>query len=172
MTQHLAVLKDPHHNLIPVRLGFVIMAHKDPPAVMQLLGLIYRPQHSYVIHVDARQSEIRNTLTSLLAKLMPGASNIRVLVASRSFVASWGSFNIVRAELESFEELLRMAPWDFGVKLSGADMPIRDIDDLAAALAPYRGYSFVPLFGQRNKDMNADQGLVWDIWYEKLYWYH
>ncbi|XP_064108607.1 LOW QUALITY PROTEIN: uncharacterized protein LOC135216986 [Macrobrachium nipponense] len=164
-TQHDALMTDPHRNLIPVRLGFVILAHKDPPSVMQLLSLIYRPHHYYAIHVDARQTEIRDTLTSLIATVLPGATNIRILPPSRSFVASWGSFNIVRAELESFEELLRMGPWDFGVKLSGADMPIRDVDDLSAALAPYRGVSFVPLFGQRNDDMKAEQGLVWDVWH-------
>ncbi|KAG7157410.1 Xylosyltransferase 1-like [Homarus americanus] len=135
------------------------------PGQMQLLGLVYRPQHQYVIHVDARQGETRAALTSLLTKLMPGATNVRILPLSRSFVASWGSFNIVRAELESFEELLRMGVWDFGVKLSGADLPLRDVDDLSATLAAYRGFNFVPLFGQRNNDMNADQGLVLDVWH-------
>ncbi|XP_042243134.1 uncharacterized protein LOC121880139 isoform X2 [Homarus americanus] len=164
-TLRVGVLSDPHRVLIPARLGFVILAHKDPPAVMQLLGLVYRPQHQYVIHVDARQGETRAALTSLLTKLMPGATNVRILPLSRSFVASWGSFNIVRAELESFEELLRMGVWDFGVKLSGADLPLRDVDDLSATLAAYRGFNFVPLFGQRNNDMNADQGLVLDVWH-------
>ncbi|XP_068202337.1 uncharacterized protein [Palaemon carinicauda] len=164
-SQNDALMSNPHRNLIPVRLGFVILAHKDPPSVMQLLSLIYRPHHFYVIHVDARQTEIRNTITSMIATILPGATNIRILPPSRSFVASWGSFNIVRAELESFEELLRMGPWDFGVKLSGADMPIRDVDDLSATLASYRGTSFVPLFGQRNDNMKAEQGLVWDVWH-------
>ncbi|XP_071515718.1 uncharacterized protein [Panulirus ornatus] len=159
------VRSDPHAALIPVRLGFIILAHKDPPAVMQLLELIYRPQYHYVIHVDHRQADTRTTLTALLAKRMPAATNIRILPASRSFVASWGSFNIVRAELESFEELLRMGVWDHAVKLSGADLPLRDVDDLSAALAPYRGVSFVPLLGNRNKNMDSDQGLVWDVWH-------
>lgn len=88
----------------------------------------------------------------------------RVLPATRSFVASWGSYNIVRAELEAFEELLRMGVWDFAVKLSGADLPLRDVDDLSATLAPYRGENYVPLFGHRNRDMKAEQGLVWDVW--------
>lgn len=88
----------------------------------------------------------------------------RILPASQSFVASWGSFSIVRAELESLEELLQMGMWDHAVKVSGSDLPLRDVDDLSATLAPYRGVNFVPLFGNRNKDMNADQGLVWDVW--------
>ena len=40
------------------------------------------------------------------------------------------------------EELLRMGIWDFVVNLSGADLPIRSVDDLADHLAEYRGISF------------------------------
>ncbi|XP_047493645.1 uncharacterized protein LOC125042200 isoform X1 [Penaeus chinensis] len=165
LTSYAKVLQDPKKDIIPARLGFVILAHKDPPALMQLLRLIYRPQHHYVIHVDKRREDTRSTLIKLIAKLMPGAKNIRVLPVTRSFVASWGSYNIVRAELEAFEELLRMGIWDFAVKLSGADLPLRDVDDLSATLAPYRGENYVPLFGHRNRDMKAEQGLVWDVWH-------
>ena len=70
----------------------------------------------------------------------------------------------MRAELEGFEELLRMGHWDFAINLSGADLPLRDVDDLAATLAPYRGTNFVPIFGQRNKDAKTDHGLAWDVW--------
>ncbi|KAK8381700.1 hypothetical protein O3P69_015028 [Scylla paramamosain] len=163
-------LKNPPGPLHPTGLAFVILAHKDPPAVMQLLSLIYRPHHFYVLHVDLRATQVRQALTDLLLHLMSGASNVRylsvcqILPASRSFVASWGSYNIVRAELEAFEELLRMGHWDFAINLSGADLPLRDVDDLAATLAPYRGMNFVPIFGQRNKDVKADQGLAWDVW--------
>ncbi|CAL4101596.1 unnamed protein product, partial [Meganyctiphanes norvegica] len=159
------LMQDPNRDLIPVRLGFLILVHKDPPALMQLLQLIYRPWHYYVFHVDVVRQDTRDNLKSMINKLMPKANNIRVLPASRSFRASWGSWNIVRAELEVFEELLRMGLWDFAIKLSGADLPLRDVDDLAATLAAYRGHSFIPLFGNRNKDMEAEQGLVWDVWH-------
>ncbi|XP_045138158.1 uncharacterized protein LOC123520188 [Portunus trituberculatus] len=157
--------KKPPGPLHPAGLAFVILVHKDPPAVMQLLSLIYRPHHFYVLHVDQRATHVRRALNDLLLHLMPGASNVRILPASRSFVASWGSYNIVRAELEAFEELLRMGHWDFAINLSGADLPLRDVDDLAATLAPYRGTNFVPIFTQRNKNMKADQGLAWDVWH-------
>ncbi|XP_069183933.1 uncharacterized protein [Procambarus clarkii] len=157
--------RDPHKALIPARIGFLILAHKDPAALVQLLSMLYRPHHYYVFHVDRRQAAVRATLTALLHNLMPTATNVRIVPESRSFGATWGSFNIVRAELEAFEELLRMGVWDFAVKMSGSELPLRDVDDLSATLAPYRGYSFLPVFGQRNKDMNADQGLVLDVWH-------
>ena len=57
----------------------------------------------------------------------------------RSFKASWGSFLILRAELEGFEELVRMGVWDFSFIISASDLPLRSVDDMAAMLAPYRG---------------------------------
>ena len=67
-----------------------------PPVQLQLLGQIYRPQHYYVLHVDARADPVRHELSAALGRL----ANVRVLPRERSFAASWASFNIVRAELE------------------------------------------------------------------------
>lgn len=39
---------------------------------------------------------------------------------------------------QGYEELLRMGVWDFLINLSGADLPLRDIDDVSAMLASYR----------------------------------
>jgi len=66
--------------------------------------------------------------------------NIRVLSADRSFLTAWGSWAIMRAQLECLEELARMdVAWDFAINLSGSDLPIRSMEDLALALAPHRG---------------------------------
>ena len=62
-----------------------------------------------------------------------------VFFVYRSFRASWGSFLILRAELEGFEELVRMGVWDFSFIISASDLPLRSVDDMAAMLAPYRG---------------------------------
>ena len=41
-----------------------------------------------------------------------------------------------------YEELCRLGVWDFAIDLSGADLPLRSIEDLSFALAPYRNESF------------------------------
>ena len=93
--------------------------------------------------------------------------NVRVLPQHRSFITSWGSFGIVRAELEQFEELCRMGLWDFMINMSGADLAIRNVDDLSLALAPYRGQNFFAFHGNiRNADLTKDQGLCWEAWFE------
>ena len=94
-------------------------------------------------------------------------SNVRVLPQQRSFITSWGSFGIVRAELELFEELCRLGLWDFILNMSGADLALRNVDDLSLALAPYRGQNFFAFHGNiRNLDLTKDQGLCWEAWYE------
>ena len=40
---------------------------------------------------------------------------------------------------QCFEELIRMGVWDFVVMLSGRDLALRNVKDMAATLAPYRG---------------------------------
>ena len=81
----------------------------------------------------------------------------------RSFKASWGSFLILRAELEGFEELVRMGVWDFSFIISASDLPLRSVDDMAAMLAPYRGEWW--LWGRGRVDLplnSVDYIGVWD----------
>ncbi|XP_043224915.1 uncharacterized protein LOC122382974, partial [Amphibalanus amphitrite] len=46
----------------------------------------------------------------------------------------------------ALEELLRAGLWDHALLLSGADLPLRGVDELAAALAAHRSVSFVSTF--------------------------
>ncbi|XP_037091025.1 xylosyltransferase 2-like [Pollicipes pollicipes] len=142
LTRYTQILSAPERDLIPVRIGFLLLVHKDVSSTLQLLEQIYRPQHYYVVHADARAEEVRRLLTSTLRRL----PNVRVLPGERSFATSWASYNIVRAELEALEELLRLGVWDHAVVLSGSDLAIRSVDELAAALAAHRGTSMLSTF--------------------------
>ncbi|XP_072027054.1 uncharacterized protein [Amphiura filiformis] len=156
-------LSDPHIGLIPATIGFLILSHDHPDAVMQLLQGIYRPYHFYAIHVDFRQDIVREDIKDRIKRLYGSADNVHVIPKDRSFVASWGSYYILRAELECFEELLRMGVWDFAINLSGADMPIRDVDDVSAALASARGYNFMRQNGNWND--RDDRPTDYATWY-------
>nr|XP_006819558.1 PREDICTED: uncharacterized protein LOC102808919 [Saccoglossus kowalevskii] len=139
LTEHLKLISSPYASLIPARLGFALIVHEYPDTVIQLLQALYRPHFFFCVHVDQRAEEIRQDLIERTQSY----KNIHILPRHRSFVASWGSYEIVRAELECFEELLRMGAWDFVINLSGADLPIRNVDDVAALLAPARGHTFL-----------------------------
>ena len=166
MVHQMELLRHKNRNLVPARIGFALLVHKDVPIIVQLLQSIYRPHHFYVIHVDKRKEDVRKELMRQLKQSLP-SFNIRVLPRDRSFITSWGSMGIVRAHLEQFEELCRMGIWDFVINMSGADLNIRGVDDLSMALAPYRGHNFFAFHGNvRNEDLTKDQGLCWEAWYE------
>ena len=163
---HEDLIRHRHRNLIPARIGFALLVHKDVPAILNLLESIYRSQHFYVFHVDKRKENVRRELSKQLNQRFP-SFNIRVLPQERSFITSWGSFGIVRAHLEQFEELAQMGIWDFVINMSGSDLSIRNVDDLSLALAPHRGHNFFAFQGNvRNEDLTQDQGLCWESWYE------
>ena len=46
-------------SLLPVRIGFALLVHKDVQTILDLLDHIYRIQHFYVIHVDKRKDSVR-----------------------------------------------------------------------------------------------------------------
>ncbi|XP_038070880.1 uncharacterized protein LOC119739847 [Patiria miniata] len=163
LSEHEKVLSDPKVSLVPAKLGFLILAHNNPDAVEQLLKAIYRPYFFYVVHVDYRADQVRQALAEKAERICFSYQNIRVLPKERSFVASWGSYNIVRAELEGFEELLRMGAWDFVINLSGSDLPIRDVDDVAAMLASARGSNFMRQNGNWND--RSDKPTDFTVWY-------
>ncbi|XP_064630012.1 uncharacterized protein LOC135488948 [Lineus longissimus] len=142
---YVKVHRDPHMSLIPAKMGFFLLVHANAEAVFQLVDQIYRPHHFYVIHVDKRSTQFRKKIGNYIKEVHKNAKNIRVIPIERSFSTSWGSFQILRAELECYEELLRMGIWDFIVNLSGSDLALRDVDDLAAALAPHRAANLLRL---------------------------
>ena len=129
--------------------GFLI--HADVPAVFQLFEAIYRPQHFYVFHIDARKTDIRKELEKELNRQFPDkVNNVRIIPLERSSVPAWGSYGIVYGQLAIYEELLRMSgDWEFAIYMSGADLPLRDVEEMALTLAPYRGHSF---FGNFDND--------------------
>ena len=130
-----------------------------------MLETIYRKEHFYVFHVDYRSDHVRKELNKRIEQRFL-YKNIKILPKDRSFIASWGSWGIVRAQLEIFEELCRMGIWDFMINMSGADLAMRSIEDISMALAPYRGHSFFAFHidKPRNYNLTIDQGLCKEAW--------
>ena len=92
-------------HLVPVRLGFVIMAHTGAAAVLQLLELIYRPQHFYVIHLDQRSKSVREELKRALGRRFVTGANVRLLPEDRSFQVSSSITSTLRSADRPWFEL-------------------------------------------------------------------
>ena len=148
-----------HNSLKAAKIAFIIAAHKDPPSLIQLLENIHHPEHIYLIHIDKRASAMRNFIAGTVNNNPKYKENVRVLPTDRSVSPIWGSYGMVRAMLELMEEAVRMSDWDFVIMLSGSDLPLRSVDDLAMSLAAYKGKNFFQFYTSTPR--NGDPKLKW-----------
>lgn len=124
-------------------LAFMIMVFNNSKSTMELIKSIYREDFFYAIHVDRQNPHIKKELNQLIIQSNLPIHNILILPDEKSFVTPKASYEIVRAQLEGFQELLDFGFWDFVINLFENDVPLRNVDDLAVALTPYRGSSFL-----------------------------
>lgn len=129
-----------------LRVAYLLLAHKDFTQVSRLIKAIYSPNHVYVIHVDARNTQLRSELSEF-AKQYPN-----VALLARSFAVYWGGIEMIYATLESAFALLDAADWDFMVNLSGQDYPICSDRELCSFLSKKIGSNFDGAFDNSGEE--------------------
>ncbi|GIY99049.1 protein xylosyltransferase [Caerostris extrusa] len=149
-----------HVHLSSTRLAFMIMVYNKPQAVMELINSIYREEYIYVIHVGEQKPFLRKELSQLIFHSDLPSHNVIVLPEERSFVTPLASYETVRAQLEGFQELLYFDDWDFVITLFDDDICLRNIEDLAMALTPYKGLSFLSSLQESTKDNNDESPMM------------
>jgi hypothetical protein len=123
----------------PARLAFVLVAYQAGmfEQLKLVFHLLYRPQHWFLFHIDAR-SDLLITLVQELLVPYPNAE-----IAPFAFPTIWGTSQLYKMYLRCISHLLGKGDWDFFINLSEADMPIKSIDSVARELGHVRGTSFL-----------------------------
>ncbi|XP_042913639.1 uncharacterized protein, partial [Parasteatoda tepidariorum] len=109
---------------------------------ISVLQSIYKDHFLYAVHID-KEEQLREELESQIEKSFPTRHNIILLPTESSYSTTYDSYETVRAKMEAYVNLLHLGIWDFVVTLSEDDVLLRNIDDLAIALAPYRGMCLI-----------------------------
>ena len=101
---------------LPRKIGFGLMVHSEDTTegILELLEKIYRPEHCYIIHFDLKTP--RESIEKF-TKTYP-----EIKITEKSYDIEWGSFNMVRAQLE-----LQKVECDYEhfVYLDGSSYPMR-----------------------------------------------
>lgn len=119
------------------RLAYVILVHRGYDQTVRLLKAIYHPDNWYVIHVDAKAPNLKDSLVSF-ADSLPN-----VYVLTQSFDIGWGGPEMVYATLEGIFALLDVSDkWDFVINLSSQDYPLCSDDELSSYLGTRLGKNF------------------------------
>jgi hypothetical protein len=112
-------------------LAFCLMCHRMPDAVADLLRAIWRPDHLYIVHVDAKAGAALRETAGRLAAALP---NVHMLAARP---CSWGGWSLVETMLRGIDRALALDPaWSHFVPLSEGHVPLRTTEAMAAALSP------------------------------------
>lgn len=121
-----------------MKIAFALIAHQNPKAIERMIRLIVAGGHVVAVHYDARAAEAGY---QALVKAFAGNNSVRI---AREFHVSWGQWSIVAATLRCLDEIAG-AGWkpDYVHLMSGADYPIRPVEEFAAFLERNTGKQFL-----------------------------
>lgn len=121
-------------TLFPV--AFNIVVHVNLNQMVRLLRAIYRPQHSYCIHVDGKSP------SSFIDGVRKVAKCFRnVFVASKLEKIIYAGFTRLQAEINCMEDHLRRSsvPWKYLVNTAAQSFPLQTPEDMVKILRIYNG---------------------------------
>ncbi|MCX6214425.1 beta-1,6-N-acetylglucosaminyltransferase [Spirosoma sp.] len=103
----------------PLRIAYLVFAHKNPLQFGRLLKRLYYPECMFYVHVDAKAP-----LTGFWSAASQVPANAIQWLPKRKTV-SWGNFSLSEAYLRGFEAILKQRHQpDFIITISGQDYPI------------------------------------------------
>lgn len=124
---------------VPLKLAYVIVCHKNPEQVLDLVRLIGRKGDYILVQCNARsgasyQRRVENGCRESVA---------HVLFAPPRKIA-WGAFSLAQAHIEGIGQLVRTADdWSFAINLTGQCLPTQPIEALKEFLGRHEDTNFL-----------------------------
>ncbi len=117
------------------RLVYVVLCHHSAASVVDLFRCIWRPQHHYILHADAKSAA---SLRETVARLAAAFPNVHALAGAP---CSWGGWSLVRTTLRAIDHAITLPTgWSHVVLLSESHVPLVAPEAAAAMLAPGVSY--------------------------------
>ena len=114
-------------------IAYSILAYRNMEQVERLLRAIYRPQNFYCIHIDPKASAMKESFDSISRCF----NNVKM---AKSITVNWGGFNLLQAEMDCMEILLKMsAKWKYYINLTGEEFPLKTNAQLVKMLSFFNG---------------------------------
>jgi len=118
-----------------INLLFGVLIHENPSQAIRLIKALQHPLHSFVVHVDYKETSEETYAT--VKKFSEEHSNIHIMDQNRVSI-SWGGWNVVQATLNIMKHALELnLPFDWFINLSGYSYPLTSSLILREELAKY-----------------------------------
>ncbi|MGK2938829.1 MAG: beta-1,6-N-acetylglucosaminyltransferase [Solirubrobacteraceae bacterium] len=123
---------------MPSSIVYVILAHKAPAQVVELVRTLASERAWFIIHVD------RASPRSIEREIRGGVSALPRVSFLPSVRTPWGGFGIIRATLDALEVAERLdLRYTHVVPLSGQDFPIAAPATIERFLSEHEGRTFL-----------------------------
>ena len=131
-----------------MKIAHIILAHAQPYQLQKLVNKLAHPDADCYIHVDAKKS------ISEFAALQQAPN---VYFIHHRVKVTWGSYSIVQATLNSFEQIVSSGiQYDYVNLLSGQDYPLHEASFIHQYFALHRGKQFMEFYS------------IYDVWQEAI----
>lgn len=119
--------------LFPI--AFNILAHTNAGQMERLLRAIYRPQHSYCIHIDQKSS---SDFFKVVMKITECFTN--VFIASKLEKIVYAGFTRLQADINCMEDHIRNSvQWKYLLNIAALSFPLQTPEDMVRILKIYNG---------------------------------
>ena len=117
-----------------MKIAHLILAHSEPGQLERLIDRLWHEQSDFYIHLDLKSS---------LDAFRYLERDNRVFFVKNRVKVSWGTYSLVQATINSFEEILASAEYDFINLMSAQDYPLKSADYIYDFLEQNKGKAFM-----------------------------
>lgn len=126
--------------------AYLIMAHNEQDLLCKLLCALDNENNCLFLHLDKKFKADIEKIKSCVKKSK--------LVFTKRFNIKWGSFEMVKCELEMLKTALNEQKFEYIHLLSGCDIPLKSQEKIYAFFDRYSGREFVSV---SDKQLNFSQ---------------
>lgn len=121
--------------------AYLIMAHNDFYVLETLLKMIDDERNDIYIHIDQK---VKNFDFDHYRKIV---TKSKIFYIKRRNI-QWGSYNIIKTELELYKSALHNGNYKYYHLLSGSDLPLKDQDYIHNFFDKNEGYEFINIWSK------------------------
>lgn len=124
--------------------AFLILAHKDDENFRTLLSILDNPKNDLFVHMDIKNQNYKKAD-------IEGVIKHGKIYHTKRFNVQWGSYSMVKAELELLKKSTKTGQYEYYHLLSGDDLPIKPISYIHKFFYENSGKEFVGMVKNESK---------------------
>jgi Core-2/I-Branching enzyme len=146
-------------------IAYLIIGHRYPRHIIDLIGSLRDSKSFFVVHIDKRASD------SVYAPLREYAAYNPNVFLTKRVRCYWGGFGIVKATIECVKTVVELnRDFDYAVLLSGQDYPIKSTGQIAEFLQKNKRKEFIESFALSKPNRWSDHGGCYQAMNRVQYW--